>query len=216
MKTLTKEHQNVQIIQTAPGEYEIDVQYGPNWRALTTKIFASSSFFDLAGMSQREKTVFFEAATVQELYSPIHVDGQVGDNIVVYDIMTSEPMNDTELLSFVGEGNFATSKAGIGYQETIYARVRHYLVDLDTASWGTFVLGTDNQLGSLEATASDRIYTYRMVYVARLNTPFAVVGKVQVYYARHIIRAEAKEEADYRYLMRLRRSYELQQSYDED
>jgi hypothetical protein len=215
MKTLTKEHQAVSLLQTAPDAFEIDGQTG-SWRALNNKVFASSSYFDLAGMSQREKTMFFEAATVQELYSPIHVDGQVGDNIVVFDIMTSEPMNDAELLSFAASGNFATSQAGLGYQETIYARVRHYLVDLDTASWGTFILGTENQLGSLEATASDRIYTYRMVYVVKLNTSFSIQGKITVYYARHIIRAEAKEEADYRYLMRLRRSYELQQSYDED
>jgi hypothetical protein len=215
MKTLTKEHQVVNILQTAPDAFVIDGQYG-SWRALNNKVFASSSYFDLAGMSQREKTMFFEAATVQELYSPIHVDGQVGDNIVVFDIMTSEPMNDAELLSFAASGNFATSQAGLGYQETIYARVRHYLVDLDTASWGTFILGTENQLGSLEPTASDRIYTYRMIYVPKLNIPFSIPGKLTVYYARHIIRAEAKEEAEYRYLMRLRRSYELQQSYDED
>jgi hypothetical protein len=74
------------------------------------------------------------------------------------------------------------------------------------------MLASDNQIGSLKATASDRIYSYRILYI----TGGTVATQVNVYYARHIIRAEAKEEAEYQYLMRLRRSYELQQSHDED
>jgi len=33
---------------------------------------------------------------------------------------------------------------------------------------------------------------------------------------RYLLRAEAKEEEEFRYLMRLRRSYELAQNHDED
>jgi len=37
-----------------------------------------------------------------------------------------------------------------------------------------------------------------------------------VYPARYILRAMAKEEADYQYIMRLKRSYDLQQRFDRD
>ena len=68
----------------------------------------------------------------------------------------------------------------------------------------------DNQLGSLEATASDRIYCYRVVLYS------GAVARFDVYPARYILRADAKEEPEYQYLMRLKRSYELQNQPDRD
>lgn len=211
MKTLTKEHLLCSVNQDGPDIYSLgSASYG--YRLLSPRTFASSTYFDLAGMSQREKTMFFEAATVQEFINPGHSNGVAGDNILVFDIMTSEPMTDTELIGFVGAGNFAISSAGLGYQQTIYGRVRSFLVDLDTAAWGSFILASENQIGSLEPTASDRIYSYRILYIA----PGTTATQIDLYYARHIIRAEAKEEQEFRYLMRLRRSYELAQNHDED
>jgi hypothetical protein len=199
MKTLTKEHLLLAAVQDAPDIYSV----GPGsigWRSLAPRVFVSDTYFDLAGMAQREKTMFFEGAAVQEMFNPEHTGGAVGDDVVVFDIMTSEPMSDAELLGFAAAGNFANSSAGLGYQETIYGRIRH------------FMLASDNQIGSLESTASDRIYSYRILNI----TGGTVATQVNLYYGRHIIRAEAKEEAEYQYLMRLRRSYELQQSHDED
>ena len=210
MKTLTKEHSFVTLNQAVPSDWTITG--GSNWRKLSPLNFVSDTFFDLAGMSQREKTLFFEGAAVQEFINPSHTGGGPGDSIIVYDLMTSMSMTDAEILSYVALGNFATSSAGLTYHETIYGRVRHYVVDLDTASWGSYVLVSDNQIGSMEATASDRIYCYRIV---NIGSPTAATDLV-VNSARYLLRAEAKEEAEFQYLMRLRRSYELQQSYDED
>jgi hypothetical protein len=210
MKTLAKEHSYVTLNQGAPNTWS--VTGGSNWRTLSSLNFVSDTFFDLAGMSQREKTLFFDGATCQEFVNPSHTAGAAGDSIIVYDLMTSTSLADAELLSYVALGNFATSNAGIGYQETIYGRVRQFVIDLDTAPWGSFVLVSDNQIGSLESTASDRIYCYRIV---NIGAPTAATDIV-VNSARYLLRAEAKEEAEYQYLMRLRRSYELQQSYDED
>lgn len=211
MKTLTKEHFICSANQDAPDIYSLGSASG-GYRALSPRIFVSSTYFDLAGMAQREKTMFFEAATIQEMFNPEHSGGVAGDDVIVFDVMTSEPMTDGQLIGFVGGGNFANALSGLGYQQTIYARVRHFIIDLDTAAWGSFVLASDNQLGSLDPTASDRIYSYRILHI----TAGTSCTQVNLYMARHIIRTEAKEEAEFRYLMRLRRSYELQQSHDED
>jgi hypothetical protein len=211
MKTLTKEHLLLAAVQDAPDIYSVGTG-SIGWRSLAPRVFVSDTFFDLAGMAQREKTMFFEGAAVQEMFNPEHTGGAVGDDVVVFDIMTSEPMSDAELLGFAAAGNFANSSAGLGYQETIYGRIRHYIIDLDTAAWGAFMLASDNQIGSLQSTASDRIYSYRILNI----TGGTVATQVNVYYARHVISAEAKEEPEFQYLMRLRRSYELQQSHDED
>ncbi|NIQ90333.1 MAG: hypothetical protein GWN93_15420, partial [Deltaproteobacteria bacterium] len=69
-----------------------------------------------------------------------------------------------------------------------------------------------NQIGSLESTASDRIYTYRILNI----TGGTAAAQINLYYARYIIRVQAKEEPDFQYLMRLRRSFELAQNHDED
>ena len=67
-------------------------------------------------------------------------------------------------------------------------------------------------LGSLEATASDRVYSYRVVTLG-LNT---TATQLTMAPTRHLLKTEAREEKDYEYLMRLKRSYELQQEPDVD
>lgn len=207
-----KEISSCAIQQTAPDDYSLSVANG--WRRLagTTRVFVSDTFFDLGGMSQREKTMFFEGATVQEMFNPEHTGGVAGDDIVVYDIMSTFPMDDAQLISFVASGNFMQSSSGLGFEQTIYGRVRQFIIDLDTAAWGSFIAATDNQIGSLNASAGDRVYCYRMVHI----TGGTSITQLNMYYARYLLRTEAKEEAEYQYLMRLRKSYELQQSYDED
>ena len=74
-----------------------------------------------------------------------------------------------------------------------------------------FILG-DHQTGSLDATASDRIYCYRAVTFLQTQNPCLIA----IPSARYLLRAEAKEEPEYEYLMRLKRSYELQNEPDND
>ena len=212
MKTLTKDHNFVSLNQGATDPSDWTITSGSGWRKLSSLNFVSDTFFDLAGMAQREKTLFFEAVACQDFAPPTVTGGQPGDSIVLHDLMTSEPLTDAELLLYQGLGNFPNSGAGIGFQQTIYGRVRDYVIDIDTAQWGRMVLISDNQIGSMEPTASDRIYCYRIVNIA---TPFQGTDLV-VASARYILRAEAKAEADHQYIMRLLRSYELQQTSDED
>ncbi len=210
MKTLAKEHQSLDVVQ-ALGVWTIQ-PYAPGWRVLNPAgAFLSENYFDLAGMSQREKTLFFEAATVQEILNPQHTAGVAGDSMVVVDLMCTSPLTDNQLLTFYIQGNLAAAGT-ISFDQTIYARLNQYVVDLDTAAWGSMVQVSSNQIGSLDATASDRIYSYRLVV---LGTPTQATN-LTVFGCRHVLRVEAKSEDEYQYLMRLMKSYELQQSYDED
>lgn len=213
MKTLTKEHGPLLAIGGAgSGNYVVDAGHG--WRRITgsTRAFISETYFDLAGMSQREKTMFIEGAAVQEVAPAFLTAGAAGDGYLMADIMTSEPLTEQEALNLATQGNFGFVQCGLGYQETIYARIEIWAKDLDTATWPYALKLSSNQLGSLEPTASDRIYSYRVVNIDGNSaaTRFAFSG------VRHIISAVAKEEPDFQYLMRLRRSYELAQNHDED
>ena len=214
MKTLTKEHGYLSVTQAQPASGVFAIATGNGWQAITgsTRAFISETYFDLAGMSQREKTMFIEGAAVQEVAPPVLTAGAAGDGFLLADIMTSEPLTDVQALNLATQGNFGFVQCGLGYQETIYARIELFAKDLDTATWPYVLKLSSNQLGSLEATASDRIYSYRVLNIdgASAATGFAFSG------VRHIISAVAKEEPDFQYIMRLRRSYELAQNHDED
>ena len=85
-----------------------------------------------------------------------------------------------------------------------------YGIELDFG--GAFpVLSEEHQSGSLSPTASDRIYSYRLLIVGAVGDTSVVLPPV-----RHLISAEAKEEPEYQHMMRLKRSYDLQNEPDVD
>ena len=62
MKTLTKEHSNL-ALAGVESEWDVDttITFG-SWTKLTGNLFCSKAYFDLAGMSRDETTLFFEDA----------------------------------------------------------------------------------------------------------------------------------------------------------
>ena len=210
MKTLTKEHKLLSVDKAGPVFTPADYD---GWRQLIAggQAFVSETYFDLAGLSMEEKTLFFDGATIQELQNPSHVGGAAGDLCQIIDIMSSIPLTDTELNNFAVYGNVSPNSIPT-FASTIYARNRIYLVDVDFGASSFFNLLSSNQLGSLQPTATDRIYCYRYVLFGANNagTSFTVTP------ARYILAATAKEEPTYEYLMRLKRSYDLQNEPDRD
>ena len=211
MKVLAKEHSTL-ILQGSEFTWSTN---SPGWEAITAQIFCSKKYFDLAGMSMEEKTLFFEAAGTQTINSPVAQVGIAGDSCLTYDIMTSSPLTNTQLASFISFGNFAQPGAVLTWDETIYARSQMWALTVNEASTGYMVLLNETQFGSMSPTASDRVYSYRIVI------PSGVIGspsmdQLYIYPERHILRAEAKEEPDHEYMMRLLRSYQLQQEPDVD
>ncbi len=217
MKTLTKEH-NSFLANRDPGTGNWSLSHDADGRSSNWSqpfanqgIFLSSTYFDLAGMSMDEKTLFFKGALVQDVLNPATTNSAPGDSIVVVDLMSVRPLSDLEVLAFVLNGNLSgLPSTTLTYHETVYGRIQQFVTTIDTASWGSMSLLASNQLGSMNPTASDRIYSYRLVQALGALTVLTVYG------CRHLLAAEAKEEPDFEYLMRLKRSYELQQSYDED
>ena len=103
MKTLTKEFGYLSANYTAATtSWAID---GTNtegeWRIIpaATGAFVSSNYIDVSGLSQEDKTLFFEAATVQQGYIENLEPLNAGEGMVVYDVITSIPMSDTTILN---------------------------------------------------------------------------------------------------------------------
>ena len=221
MKTLAKEHQALTLNRAGP-VWTIDSSSTlGSWSAVNDTTFVSSQYIDLAGMSMEEKTLFFEAATVQTVGVPSATNTRVGDSVAVMDLMSSREITNLQAALTMVYGNFAgnvndgTGQGPLSFNETIYARVRNYVRHVDTASWGLLQLTAENFFGSMEPTASDRIYSYRVVAVSNDVDPTAT-DRIYVYPARHLVQVKAKQEPDHEYMMRLLRSYQLQQEPDVD
>ncbi len=218
MKTLAKEHQYLALSRTGP-EWDIAAQLG-NWRKLGPNTFCSSTYFDLAGMAMDEKTLFFEAAGVQTVLAPLANNTGTGDSCLIMDLMATRPLTDTQIQLTISYGNFAGNistdgQGPLSFEETIYARTQMYVRHVDTSAWGYITMTDENFFGSMEPTASDRIYSYRVVIPSQ-GTAGTDMDQLNISAGRHLLRSVAREEPEFQYLMRLMKSYQLQQSPDVD
>jgi len=213
VKTLAKEHGIGLFNQTSPGNWQLAPANSTGyWELVGTGIFVSSTYFDLAGMSMEEKTLFFEAAGTQSALPPAGSAAAVaGDALVIADLMTTSPLTPFEAAQVGVFGNFPP--APLSFQETVYGRIDSWVVHIDTGTWGSYTLTNSEQIGSMMPTASDRVYSYRVVNMAAVAPTETTITLSA---ARHILRAIAKEEPDHEYMMRLLRSYQLQQEPDVD
>lgn len=219
MKTLAKEHQYLQLVRSGP-DWTVQFTKG-SWRKIGAESFVSENYFDLAGMTMEDKTLFFEAAGVQSVLAPLANNTGTGDSAIIMDIMSTRQITDAQLIGTLLYGNMAGnqgvagSQGPLSFEETVYARTQMFVRHIDTAAWGYLTLTDENFFGSMEPTASDRIYSYRLVFLSAL-TGATNTTEVTIAPARHLLKSTAREESDHQYMMRLLRSYQLQQSHDED
>lgn len=211
MKTMTKEFAQLAVQKAGP-VYTVISNEG-NWREIAGSpgLYLASTYFDLAGMAMDDKTLFFQGAATQELKNPTFFPATAGNNLQIADIMSVVPLTDEQAAFYLFGANFNVSNSSnLTYHETVYGRIRVFNMDIDNLAGGYSILLSDTQTGSLEPTASDRVYCYRVVQYNGADTRF------DIFPARYLLRADAKEEPEFEYLMRLKRSYELQQSFDRD
>lgn len=215
MKTLAKYHDACFAV-IAGGAIQIDHSVlSSGWQLIDASgAIGSETYFDLAGLSQEEKTLFFEGMAVQESGVPA-IAGQAGDNYILYDIMTSVPfdMFDVPLVGSLSIRGIGFPGSELNFEHVLYARTRRLTLDLDTTARMAMVVN-DYQSGSMMPTASDRIYCYRIVVVDA--STMASASSINIQPARYLLNVQAKEEPTYEHIMRLKRSYDLQQSHDED
>ena len=175
-KVLAKEHQFLALVRADPNApiWSVAAQQG-NWRALNDSFFCSSTYFDLAGMAMDEKTIFFEATGVQTILAPLANRTGAGDSCLIMDLMSTRPLTDNQIITTIGFGNFAGNatvdgQGPLSFEETVYARTQMFVRHVDTSAWGYITITDENFFGSMEPTASDRIYSYRVVVPSNLTT----------------------------------------------
>ena len=217
MKTLTHYHDALFATIDNAGIITIDTSLvSSGWSQPIPGLLVSEGYVDLAGLSMEEKTIFIEGLAVQQSGLPA-IDGTAGDNYTLIDIMSSIPIDTSSalmgLLPLRGLGFPGTA---LNFEHVLYQRYRRYALDLDY-SQRSAVTNLDEQSGSAAPTATDRIYCYRLVYPNLSQFPgVTTYDSLNVPAARYLLNVVPKSEEEYRYIMRLKTSYDLQQSHDED
>jgi len=180
----------------------------------TYAVYAQSSYFDLAGMTQQEKTIFFETVSVQNAYNPLIQGGHTGDGLFETVLLTTTPIPENQLLLEVGIGP-GLPDSFVDWSQVVYYRNRTFSQTADLAGFTSLPITSENKMGSAYPTASDRVYIYRIL-TAQVVSGSAQFTQLATSGCQIVLGASVKEEPEFQYLYRLMRSYELQQSHDED
>lgn len=170
------------------------------------------STIDLTGMALEEETFFPVGSTIQD--PGIYVnDGELTPAMMVLDLITDKIIDPSEIIDFT---DFYSSKG------SMYGMIRN--ADEDTTIiMGQFRFMTSNanlsfssmmrtevstSFSSGEPTAASKLYCYRII------RPYVQSGltKVQIPSSRFYLTGVRDREEDLVYLMRLKRSYELDQT----
>ena len=215
MKQLKQEFGSVSFSQNGPaGNYEIGSDVGGDYEKLGPNVFAASDYIDLAGLSMDSETIFPQAITVQMTSQPFINTVAIGRQLAILDLITSIPIDLTS--TYWANGIWLTDGPGFSLSESnfehvLYARNNAYSTTVDlAATWPLLV--SSHQFGSMAPTASDRVYCYRIVSFDN----DADVTSITLPSARHLLVVDVKAEPEFEYLMRLKRSYDLQNEPDVD
>ena len=202
--------------------------YGPNlptgYVPIDANIFKYETTIDLGGYTRQDDlTVFFRRSFEQlggadavfwNSYDP------ASDAISTNTIISSVPMTDEQLILSLNVqpgfsvypsatddfGNFNRTHIIHGRFEVLYANSIVGASSFAALGNATLMNVVDNYYSSLEPTAADTLYCYRVVGLPRTNSG---IQQVIVPAKRVILDAYVDAEEDKEYLMRLKRSYEL-------
>lgn len=206
---LTKDLGYLEILNGLPTPSIGTQSYGMGHWQENNEVFYQEQIIDIAGLTKQELTFFPLSGDVQR--GPISLgltDAIITESIFVSSspiAIQNQPAYD--LWNLIGQGGSNTEFSNI-----LWGRQWTWVKNTSIPQNFGISVATTN-LGSGEPTNSDRLYVYRVAsfFGYTPNSGFAELPSVRL-----LISGQLREEAEFEQLMRMRRSYELQQTYDED
>jgi len=184
---------------------------------------------DLSGYVQSDLTVGFRRSFEQKggiEYVEWDTYDPNSDYVLETVLVSSVPLNDDQLIAATSFspgftnppvtgldlGNFNRNHIIHGSYKVYYANSIVGAGAFSTAGAGTLVPVHENYFSSLEPTAADCLYCYRVFFLPPEGTIFPAangVTNISMPALRVILDSFTVEEPDLEYMMRLKRSYEL-------
>ena len=145
------------------------------------------------------------------------------DAVIENTIVSTVPFNDNQLIGsllscpgftpydnpFIDWGNFNRSHIIHGRYQLMYPNTTIGAGAFNVPGNAALMSITDTNYSSLEPTAADCLYCYRVFSLPRAGVSSTGVTKLSLPPKRVILDAFTVEEPDLEYMMRLKRSYEL-------
>jgi len=222
VKLLSKQYEALVLQFDDPTNSWTQFSYGGGqYEALSlssnnVELLANKGYFDLAGMSMEQKTLFIKNISLQLQAPPMGTNGMPGDAIQMITMLSDVPISNLDIQAGAGWPLSTMSS-----DNCFLRRVQTWSITADSGSFGSyFALVNETVDGMAESTTSDRIYiaSYVRLIIKRVGPPgtISTIDSVTIPGIRFVIEADVKEEPDFVYLMRQRRAYELQQEPDVD
>ena len=189
-------------------ENTIQIVLGDQWDNISTgtqQTLVNEQYYDMNGLQMQDLTFFFTNAAIQEEFTPYGTQG-----FYLIDLITTTKLTRAEILEasipdltqtrdlpgFL-DSNFRSGEVVLGQQ-------RYFHSSLDIGSQIT--LAGRTSWGTCTASASDRVYCTRIVYVL---DPITSTGEFRLPPANVVTTGVIAEEDEDQYQMRLHRSLQI-------
>jgi hypothetical protein len=204
-ETLSALFPPVNAVYDGAGSYWADVN---GYRRLDDDALLFTATIDLFGWSMEEYT--FGTMRTQYQDPGVYTSDAVSSRTEVMEIISDVPISLTNLITI--KSNMGITAPGLlqsneDFTTIIYGNYRLYVPNASLAAFPGFLqLISSGSFGSKEPTASAELFCYRILKctgapLETLTAPACRVGLFGTFYL----------EADLEYIMRLKRSYELQE-----
>ena len=201
------------------------VQFATGFRAISQNTFVHESTLDLGGYTrQADMTVYFrnsfqQRGGVDTVFWNAY--DAANDGIIENVIISSVPFTDDQLIAaqITQPGFTPIPFAGLDFGNFDRTHIIHgeYKIHYANSIIGSSAFGgsgsatlqalSDNNYSSLEPTAADTLYCYRVISCPLLGS--TQVTQIALAPLRVLMSITTAEEPELSYMMRLKRSYEL-------
>ena len=188
--------------------------------------FYNETTIDLSGRTVlKDETVFFRSSFEQRGgYDSIawKTNASLYEGAIELTVISSVPLSEENLIAGIAGTapgftavNFGFDPGTFDRSVIIHGRTTQWALntvtgheDLTQTGSGYLMAFADNYFSSLEPTAADTLYCYRVINLSDVN-PIEGAEVITLNAKRVIMDCMAQEEPTLEYMMRLKRSYEL-------
>ena len=191
---------------------------GPNrfsQKGVTTaigKCLIHESTIDMSSFFVQKRTFFPGELITQNpgivLCGPTSADWNDAASVLVYDIITSVPVNQQILADAIVDNNYpGLPSFPLDNQFIMYACLKIYAANSTTSFPGYMQLLQSSNSGGGLPTAAEKLHVYRVI-IPQSNTQILNGATLKVPAIRYNIKGVSEEEDELAHIYRLRQSYE--------
>ena len=167
------------------------------------------AYFDLSGYELDDLTLVPTAIALQDGLPYLTSNGADPQLFVqVLDIVSQERLTPSEVYTLALTGDYPGSPGSSDdWTQILKCDYRLMLAQTTFTSISLLLTATGGSFGSSEPTAVQKLWTYRIVITGGLDWSDKTIS---IPATRFVLGAEIIQESELEYMMRLKRSYELQ------